>query len=82
MVGPQDEPGDNMNEQTNFPAKVAQAAQEMADTNNRVASKIRTEIDNLTNKIDSFKTMMKEMKGFKQSNQVFAAEGDNLIQMY
>ena len=61
MVGPQDEPGDNMNEQTSFPAKVAQAAQEMADTNNRVAIEIRAEIDKLTSKIDSFKTLMKEM---------------------
>ena len=61
MVGPQDEPGDNMNELTSFPAKVAQAAQEMTDTNNRVAIEIRAEIVKLTSKIDSFKTLMKEM---------------------
>ncbi len=61
MVGPQDEAGDNMSELSSFPAKVAQAAQEMADTNNRVAIEIRAEIVKLTSKIDGFKTLMKEM---------------------
>lgn len=50
-----------MSELTSFPAKVAQAAQEMTDTNNRVAIEIRAEIVKLTSKIDSFKTLMKEM---------------------
>jgi hypothetical protein len=61
VVGPQDGPGDNMSELSSFPSKVAQAAQEMADTNHRVATEIRAEIVNLTSKIESFKTLMKEM---------------------
>lgn len=61
MVGPQDEAGDNISELTSFPAKVAQAAQEMAVTNNRFAVEIGAEIKKLTSKIDSFKTLMKEM---------------------
>ncbi len=50
-----------MRPQSSFPSKVAEAAQEMADTTNRVEREMGAEIAKLKSKVDQFKNFMDGM---------------------